>query len=441
MDRPDAAREQRDLRAILGDGVSFSLMVGLGESYLPAFVLAAGHGAVAAGLVATLPMLAGAVLQLVSPWAVRHLRSHRRWVVLCALLQAASLLPLALGATRGGLAAAWLYLAATAYWGFGMATGPAWNSWVETLVPAPRRALFFARRSRWCQVAVLTGVVAGGTWLHANEESGRGLLPFAVLFGCASLARIVSARFLASQSETGALAEAHRRVSPADFARQMRASPGGRLVGYLLCMQAAVNLSAPYFTPFLLGPLGLSYGRFTLLTATAFVARVVALPALGRTAQGAGTRRVLWAGALGIVPLPALWLLSDAFAYLVVIQILGGVAWAALELAILLSIFEHIDPRERVGVLTLYNLANAGAVAGGALAGAWLFDAAGGGRGGFLAVFALSTASRAFSLAALRRAPDVTAPEHPLELRTLAVRPAGGAVQRPVLPTAESGPE
>ena len=44
---PDAAdsegdRTRRDLRAILGDGISFSLMVGMGETYLPAFVLALG---------------------------------------------------------------------------------------------------------------------------------------------------------------------------------------------------------------------------------------------------------------------------------------------------------------------------------------------------------------------------------------------------------------
>jgi hypothetical protein len=35
-----AAAQTRDLRAIVGDGVSFSVMVGLGETYIPAFVLA-----------------------------------------------------------------------------------------------------------------------------------------------------------------------------------------------------------------------------------------------------------------------------------------------------------------------------------------------------------------------------------------------------------------
>ena len=42
-------RQRRDLRAIVGDGVSFSVMVGLGESYFAAFVLAAESSAFMAG--------------------------------------------------------------------------------------------------------------------------------------------------------------------------------------------------------------------------------------------------------------------------------------------------------------------------------------------------------------------------------------------------------
>src|SRR6185312_4097447 len=88
-------RQRKDLRAILADGATFSVMVGIGETYLPAFALAAGLGELAAGLVATVPLLAGGLLQLVSPLAIRRLGSHRRWVVFCTLCQALSFLPLA----------------------------------------------------------------------------------------------------------------------------------------------------------------------------------------------------------------------------------------------------------------------------------------------------------------------------------------------------------
>src|SRR5215204_3750277 len=67
-----------DLRRIVGEGSAHAIMVGVGESYLPAFVLAMGMGQVAAGLITTIPLLAGAVLQLVSPSAVHYLGSHRR---------------------------------------------------------------------------------------------------------------------------------------------------------------------------------------------------------------------------------------------------------------------------------------------------------------------------------------------------------------------------
>src|ERR1700677_4597952 len=69
--RPARSTLRRNLCSSTGDGVTFSLMVGLGETYLPAFVLALGLGDVAAGLITTVPLAAGAVLQLVSPAGVR----------------------------------------------------------------------------------------------------------------------------------------------------------------------------------------------------------------------------------------------------------------------------------------------------------------------------------------------------------------------------------
>src|SRR5204862_3914833 len=131
--------------SITADGAAYSVMVGLGETYIPAFVLAAGLGEVAAGLLATLPVLAGAVFQLVTPFAVRHLHSYRRWVVTCAALQGLALAPLAIGGARGHIELAWVVAATVAYGTFGMATSPAWNAWVPTLVPTEIRRQVFAR--------------------------------------------------------------------------------------------------------------------------------------------------------------------------------------------------------------------------------------------------------------------------------------------------------
>lgn len=59
-----------DLTAIGIEGAAYSGMVGIGENYFPAFTLAMGLGDLAAGWIATLPMLLGGCLQMVTPAAV-----------------------------------------------------------------------------------------------------------------------------------------------------------------------------------------------------------------------------------------------------------------------------------------------------------------------------------------------------------------------------------
>jgi MFS family permease len=430
------SRLRSDLNAMMGDGLAFSFMVGIGESFVAPFALALGFGDVTAGLVATAPMLVGALLQLVTPAAVGWLGSHKRWVVLCAALQAASFLPLVAGAMAGEMAVEVLYLTVSLYWGLGMATSPAWNTWAETLVPRSLRARYFAHRARWCQAALLVGLGAGGLLLQQGAQRGEPIGVFALVFGAALLARSVSARFLGLQSEPKPVPLGETRISPRAIRRHLRSGGHGRLLAYLLVFQSSVWIAAPYFTPYMLGPLGLDYATFAALTGSAFLARIFALPALGRLAQRSGTRRVLWLGSLGIVPMPALWLVSDSVVWLFLLQILSGTSWAAFELATLLSFFEHISPHSRTSVLSVYNFAYALAIVIGGALGALILELGHHAGPSYLVLLLVSTFARLLSLGMLRGAPNVVpAAAQPPVLRVLSVRPSAGALQRPVLST------
>jgi MFS family permease len=427
---------ERDLRAMTADGVAFSAMVGLGETYVPAFALAAGLGEVVSGLVATVPMLAGACLQMVTPAAVRWLGSYRRWVVICARLQALSFLPLIIGAALGEVALLWVGVATVAYWAFGMSTSPAWNAWVTSLVPFEIRARFFARRARAGQAALLGGLLVGGLALEYGRSHGVELAVFAALFAAAMTSRLVSAGFLAAQSEAPGLAASHRSLGAKPVWERLRTAGSVRVLTYLIAMKAVTHIAAPYFTPYMLGPLDLSYDRFMTLIAASFVARLAVLPLLGRLAQRRGARSLLWLGGVGIVPLPVLWLVSHDFYYLIAVQLFAGAAWVAIELATTLSFFEGIPEGDRTSVLSAFNLANAAAIAIGALAGAQLFTWVDGSVAGYAWLFAVSSAGRLLTLALLRRTPAATRVPEGLRLRTLAVRPSGVAVQRPILASA-----
>lgn len=386
---------------MLGEGAAASLMVGAGENYLPAFALAMGMGQVASGLISTIPLLIGAILQMVSPVAVRRLSSHRRWAVACAVLQAVSFLPLCVAAALGSMHVAILFGVVAIYWGAGLGVASTWSTWVEDLVPQRIRAPYFSRRTRLCQMATLAGFVAAGTSLQFGDWIDQRLLCFSLVFLLAGTCRGWSARFLSQQSESAGGPQQHL-LSLAESVQKFRLADG-RLLMYLLCVQAAAQIAGPYFTPYMLSSLKLSYGKFVLLIAASFVAKAASLPTFGNFAQRYGARRLLWLGGFGIVPVSGLWVFSDSFWYLLGVQVIAGVTWAAYELAMMLLFFETIRPAERTSVLTTFNLANALATVAGSLLGGGLLLLFGKTQFAYLLLFALSSLARGATLLALVR--------------------------------------
>jgi MFS family permease len=428
---------RRDLRACFWDGVIYSVMVGIGETYLPAFVLALGYGAVAAGLITTIPLAAGAVLQLISPAGVRRLGSHRRWVVLCAAAQAAGFLPLAVGSLRGSMPLWAVYLSATVYWGAGLATGAAWNTWIETLVPRVLRAHYFARRTRFSQVGVLTGFVIGGATLFFAAKSQSTLFAFGGLFTVACVCRCISAWCLACQTEPVPPSPDDRRIGLGELWSRARHSGDGRLLIYLFAVQTAAQLAGPYFTPYMLGPLGLDYAGYVFLMAVAFAAKAVALPIFGSMAHRRGAHQLLWMAGIAIVPIASFWLISQNFYFLICVQISAGFAWAAYELAMFLMFFEAIPRRERTSLLTIYNLGNSLAIGAGSLLGGALLSWGGKSAQAYLLLFGLSSIGRAFALFALARVPFVQIAAQSVATRSIGVSAGDSAFEQPILPSLE----
>jgi MFS family permease len=428
---------RRHLRLSLADGVSHSVMLGMGETYVAAFALAMGMSDLVSGLAGTIPMCVGGLVQLLAPIGLARVGSHRRWVVGCATLQALSFAPLVIGALIGRFSPLLLYACAALYWASGMATGPAWNIWIGRLVPAAIRARYFGFRQAAVQVGVLAGLASAGLWLH-RATSTRAMEPalaFAVVFTVAFLARSASTLFLA----------AHRDVpspSPDREAASLRASflllgtrSYGRLVVFIARVNAAVWVGSAFYTPYLLRHLGYSYDRYMLLIAATFVSKGLALPLFGRLVGRVGPRRMLVLGGMGIAPLPALWLAAEgSFPGLLSVQLFGGVAWAAFELGSLLLFFDVEDELERTGVLTLFNGFNAVAIAGGSIAGGVLLQAAPAPLT-YVVVFSTSAALRLLSLILVTGVPDRAWKLAVPALRILGVRPTTGGVAGPVLPS------
>lgn len=394
QDNPAAPTATRaNLRRSMIDVAGYALMVGVGEFYLPAFVLALALGEIASGLVATLPPVVGAAAQLLSARGVRWLRSHKAWVLIMVGCQALSFVPLIVGAVIGTMPAWAVFLAASAYWTAGLGAGSAWSTLIATLVPRPMRATWFGRRQRVYQLWTLAGFVLGGVILGASAGSAatgdadraRVMWAFTGLFVLAALARGMSWVLLQRHDEPEPMPRGHRPVGWRELWKRLRARGDAardvRLIAYMLAVSFAANFAAPYINPFVLSHMETGYVWYAVLIGTVMATKVVTLPACGRFAKRRGSTRLLVIGGIGMTPIGFMWMLSPSYGWLVGVQIYSGVVWGCYELAVWLLLLEHLKENERTSMVSWQLFFERCAIALGSLAGGWALhraDALGG---------------------------------------------------------------
>jgi MFS family permease len=212
---------------------------------------------------------------------------------------------------------------------------------------------------------------------------------------------MVSATFLAFQAGPAGARELKRAESFGAFLRRLTGRPEAGLLPFLWLINFAVAIGAPYFVPYMLRHLGLSYWTFMAITGVAFLAKSATMSAWGWAARRLGSRRAFMLAALLIIPAPALWSLSDSVAYLMLLQILAGTAWAGFELCQLLLFYDLVEERRLSDVFSYYSVVNGvGQVAGTAIGGyllshPFLFAS------GYLEVFFISSLVRLLPLLTL----------------------------------------
>jgi MFS family permease len=407
-------------------------MVGFGETYLPAFALAVGLGQVTAGLTASLPLIAGGLLQLAAPRCVKFFGSYRRWVVTCASIQALSYVPLVVAAVRGEIGMWALYLVAAIYWGFGMAAGPVWNCWIDGVVPRPALAGFLAVRSRLTQIAAWLAFLVGGLVLYVFDKSEQVLLAFAALFALAGVARLVSAGFLRAMDDASDMSAVETHTPVSQVAKRFLSPTASRFLLFMLVQQVSVHIAAPYFSPYMLAHLSLDYMQYVALVSASYLAKIAFYPLIAKIVRKVGAYRAMWVAAIGVSPMPIFWFWTPDLWSLVLSQVFAGFAWGTFELSSALLVFDRIDQKERLRILTFYNLLNAVAVVGGSLIGGamlkyWEIGEA------YRYVFIASATARLLSIAALARVGPMTVKFRTIAMRTIGMRPGRGAMDQPIL--------
>lgn len=356
---------QASLRYSLIDAFFFSLMVGAGETYLPAYALSIGMSEWLTGLFSTMPLVAGALIQLISPWGLRQVRSAKVWVVGSAFLQALAFLPLlyfSIFPTENFL---WLFLVAAVYWGAGFAASPTWNYWMGELVPSQDAAHFFAKRQRISQLGILLGLVGGGMALHWKIHMGPLTSVFSFLFLVAFAARASSSFFLWLKKDTLRLQKEIPMPSLLSFFQ----SPHRNFFLFLFIFYVAIYISSPFINPYFLQKLNFNYDQYMLVLACLLFSKMAVLSTAGKLIEKYGVGKIFLIGALGISPLPVVWQFNSSIEMAVGLQLISGVFWGFFEMGLAMIFFQKIAPLDKIRILTVYNLFSSLAMILGSLIG------------------------------------------------------------------------
>lgn len=361
----------RSQKLSLIDAFLYSLMVGAGETYLPAYCLSIGMGEVFAGLLTSLPIVSGAFLQLLTPKLLAQLGSAKHWVVLSVAVQAFTFVPLIYFSSTHTANFALMFLILTVYWASGFSAGPAWNYWMGRLVSAEQGQQFFAKRARVSQYGILLGLTLGGISLHNRVD----LLPFSsvftTLFIIAFIARLLSSYILSKHSASHEKETATKKTWTLKqsyeifFANKEKK----RFFLYLFPFQAAVFITGPFVTPYMLAQVHMGYSEYMIAVAMLFIGKILVLSLvehLGFKANATTAKKLnmnlFWLGLLLIAPMPMTWAISSNQIYIMFLQLISGAFWALVEVGLSLIFFQDISEDEKVPVLTIYNFLNALAI-------------------------------------------------------------------------------
>jgi len=359
------------LRHSVRDGMAYTVQVGAGETYFSAFALFLRATAPQVALLSTLPPLLASSAQLFSAWIGGYV-GRRRLVLFGCALQALLWLPIvALPALLGGYAIPALLALLVLYHSANNLAAPQWTSIMRDLVSERRRGRYFAHRTRLMTITTFVSLVACGVILHELDTAGRTYLGFAVIFLVAFVARTISVyhlTFLHEMPPTTTAPDMHIE----HWWRTLLSTGAIGFSIYVALMNAAVGISSPFFTVYMLRDLKLSYFEFTMLQGASVLVQFLMLTTWGRIADIYGNRLILIVTSISLPIVPAIWLLSDNFWALVLFQALSGLSWSGFTLSAGNLLYELVPQTRRAAYVAFHNVGTAAGVFGGAMLGSLL---------------------------------------------------------------------
>lgn len=357
-----AEKIDKSLKVSVKEGSFSSSMNGFGTSYLAPYALAMNATSSQIGIMNALIGLLPAFVQLKASRFIEKY-SRKKVTIFFVVLQALMFIPIIFTSYlffTGTAGVVWILIGlVTLFFVFGAAAGPAWFSWMGSLVPKDRRGRYFSHRNRIVGFFGLATMLIGGLILDRFKIAGYVFVGFGLIFVLAMAGRLIAGFLFTKQYEPKLKIHKKDYFSFFQFLKSGRGTPFGRFTIFTTFMRVATNIAGPFFAVYILRDLSLSYTWFMAIIVSGSVFHLVFYPLLGKISDKYGNIQILKMSCVTISIVPFLWLISKNPYYLVLIpQMFSGFAWAGFWLTTNNYIYDSVRQEKRGLGVAYFNLLN-----------------------------------------------------------------------------------
>jgi len=353
------------------DGSAYSAMLGLTQSYVTPLALELKATTQQIGLLASIPSLTIALSQLVAANLSERAGSRKRFILPVAFMHALMFIPVLLVHFLFHNSVWWLIGFVTLGAVFNSLANPAWGSMMADLVPERLRGRYFGTRGMIAGLITLVFFFIGGGILQAS--TGVDIFwGYAILFGGACLFRLISVFFLSRQYEPVQAKQNENSPGMLTLLKSLGSTNLGKFILFIALIDLCTNISAPFFSVFMLRDLHFSYLKFTIINSASSISSMLFLRYWGRRADTAGNMAVIRFSSIFIPIVPLFWLFSTNPVYLMGANVVSQFGWAGLSLCCINFAYDASEPSLRTKQLALFNATDLSACFVGSLTGGFI---------------------------------------------------------------------
>ncbi|MEK6820234.1 MAG: MFS transporter [Nanoarchaeota archaeon] len=358
----DKLEKEKTMSLSIREGAAASVMSGFGDAYITPYALTLnannaqiGFLSSFAGLVSPLSQLFGSKLMEKYP--------RKRIIMTFVTFHAIMWIPILLLSLFFwkniflSYLPIFLIIFYSVYAIFGAVAGPAWFSLLGDIVPDKIRGRYFSKRNKITGTIALVSTVIAAFILDFFKTKGYILIGFSILFVIAGIFRLVSASMFRKHYEPSFKLEKGYYFSIWQFIKKAPSNNFGKFVIFITLMNFTTSIAGPFFAVYMLKDLQFSYITFILVNISSSISSLLFMPIWGKFSDKYGNREMLKIGAIVVPFFPMLWIFSSSPLYLALVpQLVGGIGWAAFNLAASNFVYDSVSVQRRGLCVAYYNI-------------------------------------------------------------------------------------